>query len=314
MNPPFHSEIRCWLLTASCAIALETAAASPIAVIYPDIGEPYRAVFASIIDGIEKKTSTKVSGFPVGDDAAGENLTGEMRRRDIKVVIALGRNGLKAASRLEKNLEVLGAGVVAPPESELRPHYLYTLAPDPALLLGRLKTLLPGVRKVTVVHDPRQSGWLVRLAQAAARQQGLELAVLEAGDLRAAIRHYQNFFAEANPASDALWLPQDATTVEESAVLPLVLKSSWNQNVPVFSSALGHVRRGVLFSLFPNHQEMGRQLGASAHGILGNVPPPRDIQPLREVLAALNIRTAKHLGLNLSPRQQQAFDLILPEQ
>lgn len=313
MTLPHPSKLRRVLLAVWCAGVAGVAAASPIAVIYPDIGEPYRAVFSSIIDGIEKKTATKVSGFAVGDDAATDKLAGELRQRDVKVVIALGRHGLKAASRLEKTLEVLGAGVIAPPENELRPQYLFTLAPDPSLLFARLKTLLPGVRKVTVVHDPRQSGWLVRLAQNAARQQGLELSVFEAGDLRSAIRHYQSFFAEANPSTDALWLPQDSTAVEESAVLPLVLKASWNQNVPVFSSALGHVKRGVLFALFPNHLEMGRQLGASATGILAHSPPPRDTQPLREVQAALNIRTAKHLGLNLSPRQQQGFDLILPE-
>ena len=36
-----------------------------IAVIYPDIGEPYREIFAKIIEGIEDKVGTRVANYPV---------------------------------------------------------------------------------------------------------------------------------------------------------------------------------------------------------------------------------------------------------
>ena len=36
-------------------------------------------------------------------------------------------------------------------------------------------------------------------------------------------------------------------------------------------------------------------------------------QPLREVLLAVNLRTASHLGLRFSIRQQQEFNLTFPE-
>ena len=60
--------------------------------------------------------------------------------------------------------------------------------------------------------------------------------------------------------------------------------------------------------------ELGRSLGSSALAYLGvGGPPQRGVLPLREVLAALNTRTADHLGLELSPRQQQGFELFFPE-
>jgi len=81
----------------------------------------------------------------------------------------------------------------------------------------------------------------------------------------------------------------------------------------VFSSSFGHVRRGVLFSLYPNNVEMGRRLAGSALGFLASGDHGvRGMIPLREVLMAVNLRTAKHLGLN--PGRSQGFDMAFPEQ
>jgi putative tryptophan/tyrosine transport system substrate-binding protein len=135
----------------------------------------------------------------------------------------------------------------------------------------------------------------------------------QAQDLRTAMRDYQEIFANVDSNQDALWLPQDSTTVEESTVLPMVLKQSWDNNLAVFSSSFGHVRRGVLFSLYPNNVELGRHLAGSALGILASGERESSgMLPLREVLMAINLRTAKHLGLNTT--RSQNFDMAFPEQ
>ena len=41
---------------------------NPIAVIYPDIGEPYREIFTEIISGIEDKVGAPVASYPVSTD------------------------------------------------------------------------------------------------------------------------------------------------------------------------------------------------------------------------------------------------------
>lgn len=284
-----------------------------IAVIYPDIGEPYRSVFRQIIEGIEEEAKVQVEDYPVGSNADIAELKSALRRRDTKVVIALGRQGMKAASALDRNIGVVVGGVLAAPENELRDQPVNSLTPDPALLFSRLKGLMPGVRRIYTVYDPRQNGWLMRLAKDAARSQGLELVAHEAQDLRSAMRAYQDIFAAADGRKDALWLPQDSTTVEEGSVLPLVLQESWNRNLAVFSSSFGHVRRGVLFSLYPDNIGLGRHLASSALSYLAsNSYSARGMIPLRDVLMAINLRTAKHLGLNLG--RQQPFDLVFPEQ
>jgi putative ABC transport system substrate-binding protein len=291
----------------------DDAGRSGIAVVYPDIGEPYRSVFATIIDGIEDRARGKVASFPVAMGANPPGLSDELRRRDIRAVIALGRNGLKVAANLDRQITVVAGGVLSVPESEAQGMLVQSLAPDPALLFARLKSFLPAAKRIIVVYDPRQNDWLIRLAREAAKAQGMELMTLEADDLKTAVRRYQEALSLVNPKRDVLWLPQDSTTVEDSAVLPLVLRESWNQNLAVFSSNVMHVRRGVLFSLYPDNAEIGRSLASAALASLQTSSPPvHGMQALKQVLTAVNTRTAEHLGVDLRASPQR-IHLAFPE-
>ena len=302
------------MLAGPLLAAEEKAARANLAVIYPDIGEPYRSVFGAIIDGVEERAQGKVHGIRIPLGGSPPGLSDELRRRDVKVVIALGRSGLKAAANLDKQFTVVAGGVLSVPESEAEGVWVQSLAPEPALLFAKLKAFAPFVRRVVVVHDPRQNDWLIQLAREAAKAQSLELLVLEADDLKSAVRRYQEQLGSLHPKRDALWLLQDSTTVEESNVLPLVLRESWRQSLVVFSSNAMHVRRGALFALYPDNIEIGRFLADAALATLqSGAQSSRGIQALKQVLTVVNTRTAAHLGLDLRASQQR-IHLVYPEQ
>lgn len=284
-----------------------------IAVIYPDIGEPYRSVFTQIVGGIEDRAGRRVTNIAVGANVDTGELNNSLRRQDTRVVIALGRQGVKVATALDSNIRVVVGAVLTAPENEVRDHPVNSLSPDPALLFSRLKSLMPKARRVFTVYDPRQNAWMMRLAKEAARAQGLEFTAYEAQDLRSATLAYQKILASADSSQDALWLPHDSTTVEEGSVLPLVLEGSWARNLAVFSSNFGHVRRGVLFSLYPNNVELGHHLAGSALAFMASSDNEvSGMFPLREVLMAINLRTAQHLGINTS--RPQSYDMTFPAQ
>lgn len=293
-------------------VALATEESS-VAVIYPDIGEPYRTVFAQIIGGIEDRAKIRVVKYAVGQNVDIAELKNNLQLQNIKVVIALGRQAMKIAATLERNIGVVVGGVITSPENEMRDLPVNSLAPDPALQFSHLKVLMPAARRVFAVYDPRQNGWLMRRAKEAARAHDMELVAYEAQDLRGALRAYQEIFAAADSRRDALWLPQDSTTVEDGSVLPLVLHESWGRNLAVFSSSFGHVRRGVLFSLYPDNAGLGRHLADMALEFLASGEyGGNGMILLREVLMAINLRTARHLGLDVGRRQD--FDMVFPEQ
>jgi putative ABC transport system substrate-binding protein len=307
---------------AVCGVALSPCMAPPawaadarnVVVVLPDIGEPFRSVFAKIVEGIEARVHAHVSTLAVGAQSEAD-IAEELRKREARVVVALGRQGLKSVAALEGSagLAIVAGCVVSVPEAELRGYPVYTLAPDPSLLFAQLHRLLPGVRRVHVVHDPRQTGWLIRRAREAVKPLSLELSAYESADLAAAVRHYQQLLATADAAHDAVWLPQDSTTVDEATVLPLVLKEAWNRSVTAFSSNVAHVKRGALFALYPDNEELGHTLGDAASRLLaGNKPAEGGALPLRDVRSAINTRTATHLGI-ASGTRLAGFDLVFPE-
>ena len=293
--------------------AASLTAARGIAVLYPEVAEPYRSVFAKIVEGIEDQAKGRVASFEIGPNQSPQNIMIELRRQDIRVVIALGRNGLRLASGLDRDIGLVAGAMVSVPETQARSITLFSLAPSPALMFSRLQSLMPNARRVFVVYDPAQNGWLIRLAKEAARARGLELVAYEAADLKTALRIYREILAAADAKKDALWLPQDSNTVDDTLVLPLVLQEAWSRDLTFFSSSVAHVRRGALFSLYPNNLEMGRNLAHSSLGLLASgTVGASGVLPLTDVLMAVNVRTADHLGINIS-RMQQSFDLVFPE-
>jgi putative ABC transport system substrate-binding protein len=311
-------------------IAQSSAAADPsrrlvasgrpaLAVVYPDIDEPFRSVFAQIVQGIESGTRFPVRSYPVGPNVDPDDLNAAFRGTGVRAVIALGRQGLRAAAAIDRDIPVVVGGVLAIPDTlvtsdgDSRTVVGVSLTPDPALLFARLKNLVPTVRRVTVVYNPQRNEWLIKMARDAAKLHGLDLVALEASDLASAARMYEAAFASSEGRRDAVWLPQDATTVDENAILPLVLKESWNRSVPVFSSSFLHVKKGALFALYPNNVELGRTLAGSAEAAATGDPRRRSVLPLRDVQIAVNLRTASHLGLNLGYPQQRNFDITFPE-
>ncbi len=279
-----------------------------IAVFFPDIGEPFRKIFIEIIAGIEEQSRQKVRPYPIGQHHDLGELFASLKRQNPRVLVALGRQGLKAAAALEAPLGLVVGGVSSVPDGDK--FVGICLTPDPALLFAQLKSLVPAARRVTVIYNPAHNDWLVRLAREAARTQGLELAALEARDLAGAARLYQSMFASIDGRTESVWLPTDPTTVDESTILPLVLREAWNRTVPIFSSSVLHVRKGALFALYPHNHELGRSLANLAIGLLAGETVVRGVSPLRDVHAALNVRTAGHFGIPITPRMQRAFQIL----
>jgi putative ABC transport system substrate-binding protein len=301
---------------AAFALAMSAAAwgrdgpGEPVAVLFPDLGDPYRKVFSEIIGGIHALAPQRVRAYPVSDTQNGPELAATLRRNGTRVVVALGRQGLKAAAAVDAPLGVVVGGVSSVPDADQQ--IGICLTPDPALLFAQLKSLMPGVRRVIVIYNPEHNEWLVRLAREAARALGLALAAHEARDLRAAARLYRDVIGNAAGGRDALWLPIDPTTVDEATIMPIVLRDAWNRGVPIFSSSLYHIGKGVLFSLYPNNAELGRSLGSLAAALLAGDALVPGVTPLRDVNAALNLRTASHFGIAVTPSLQRAFQYVYP--
>ena len=299
----------CGVQAAEVMLTPTQESAAALAVIYPDIPEPYRSVFMQIVDGVTEASTQKVHVIPVGSKIDASSLNAQLKRLNVKAVIALGRQGLKTAEQLDRDIAVTVGGVLSLPDAQQQSYYGISLTPDPALLFANMKGLQANVKRVWVVIDPRHNDWLIRMAKEPARALGLELLVHEVSELSEAVRVYEQLFAGADPKRDAVWLPHDPTTIDEQTILPLVLRQSWQRDIPVFSSTYVHVKKGVLFVLYPDNRAMGRSLAALAQR---SADARKGLALLRDVSMAVNLRTASHLGLNITSEQQRSFEAVFP--
>jgi putative tryptophan/tyrosine transport system substrate-binding protein len=281
-----------------------------VAVLFPDVDEPFRSVFGQIVDGIEDRLPGRLVRMALVARQTPAELSDELQRREVRLVIALGRQGLNMAARLDERFAVVLGGVLGVPETTSRVFAIHSLAPYPGAIFSNWRRVMPMAQRVHVVFDPRQNAWLIKLARESARQLGLELNALEALDLTTSLRQHEQTLAGMDPKRDALWLAQDTTTVEDSAVLPLVLSEAWKRQLVLLSSTLAHVKRGVLMAPFPDNRGMGRALAESALRQMAGGKASDGVLALRELRSAVNSRTASHLGLDLSVGR---FDLVLPE-
>lgn len=285
----------------------------PVSVLYPEMDEPYRAVFEQIIQGIEGRIA--VRRYALKDHYDAEALRRSLLEVRGTGIITLGQRALKAAGAfgIETNI-IAGAVMSASKENSTDLAAVkisgISLTPDPALLLEHLVSLAPKVKHIRVIHSPADA-WIIRLAQEATKSLGLGLTAVSVADLRASAQAYREMLATAR-STDAIWLPMDAAVMDEIAILPLVLEHSWNHQVVVFSSSLKHVSKGALFSLYPDNIRLGHSLATkfleySAKG----KEDTAGFRPLREVRIAVNLRTASHLNLDIAARRG-SFDLVFP--
>src|SRR4030067_700820 len=133
------------LFFAALAVASPAWAAGEngIAVIYPDIGEPYHGIFAKIIEGIEDKVGSRVANHPVRADTDIAVLKASLLRQDTRVVIALGRQGIKTATALNSGIGVVAGGVLTVPGNEARTQPGMRLSPEPPLSFARTEERVP---------------------------------------------------------------------------------------------------------------------------------------------------------------------------
>ena len=169
------------------------AESAPVAVIYPDVREPYRSVFLGIVRGIKEELKTPVGEYVADDNEDLTALTGQLREQQVKSVIALGRLGLGAARQFPRDIAVVIGAARIPPPAETRELSGITLAPDPDILFDWLKNLAPNAKRVTIIYSRRQNEWHIERAQDTAKAHGLSLNALPADNIREAATLYRDF-------------------------------------------------------------------------------------------------------------------------
>jgi putative tryptophan/tyrosine transport system substrate-binding protein len=305
------------LVIALVAIPQARADTPHTAVLYPEIREPFRTVFTTIADGVSEALDGQVIVRPVRNEESAQSVAGWLREHGITSAVALGSRSQALSDELAGIAPVVIGAVHMSDELLNDSYYGIALNPDPIALFRSLKSLAPDVNRVHIVYHGERERWMIENAAAAARRLGITLNAIPVNSLQDAANSYREVLRSQQSNTDALWLSQDSAILDEQAVLPMILKEAWDRKLIVFSSNPSHVRRGVLFALYPDNHGMGRSLGAMSlrlreHHAHGRLLKPGGLRPLNDLLTAFNVRTAGRIGVRFSREDLNDFDLVFP--
>lgn len=277
-----------------------------VAVIYPDTPSPFNQIFEEIVNGAKQKHSGEVITFSLAKKESPARALNWLNDNQAESVIALGLPGYKLAKSMLGNKKVVVSALPIIPNGLSG----ISLIPAPEQLFDSLKQLAPTVEVINVVYSPR-SEWIIKLAEVEAQSRGYTIKSTRITSVKEALKAYDEILADFNSKKESLWIPFDPISGNEQVIIPNLLERSWEQNFILFSSKPAHVKRGALFTLFPNHVELGKAL-IDMLNEMETTNQPR-IEPIRFTKLAVNLRTAAHLGFEYKNQQKSQFHLTFPE-
>ena len=273
----------------------------------------------------------KEAGF-----VAGENLTIEYRwaeeryerlprlaadlvGRKVEVIVATGELPLRVAASATSTIPIVFTIGSDPVQSGLvaslaRPDRNITgfTAIATELISKRFELvseLLPKARKIAVLMNSNASGVsevTIRLAQQAVNAKGMGLLILEAGDDNALELAFASIVRER---ADALVVSADAFFfLRREQITALAARYA----VPTIYELQGFVDAGGLISYGPDVAALRRQVGIYTGRLLkGAKLADLPIQQPTKFDLALNLKTAKGLGLIVPPSMLTRADVVI---
>lgn len=300
------------LVSFILAISLSSPAVADevvIAVLYPEVDRPFDEAYEQILGGMRSVQGS----FTIRPHRTRANSLNEvqtwLRSVDPTLVVTLGSRTLELYQQTNISTPLVVGGVEGTP-SIAKEHTGVSLTADPYNTFEILRALNPNIQRIMVVHDEEHDQWLMDHAQKSAKMLDLELLTYDAKNMSEASRHFWSIFRYANPETDALWLTTDVRIVDERMNLPLIVEQSWYRDMTVFSNSLAHARQGVLFAVYPDLAQYGKQLLELARELVVSPRRRQEFLHLRSADVAYNSRIGAHLRLNVAPEVRDRFKLI----
>mgnify|MGYP000965588612 CR=1 FL=1 len=291
-------------LTFLVGVSSAAVGASDLVIIYPQVREPFAKVFEEVVRGAEEGYEDQAKRVPMADNQSPVDFVHVLD--ESLPVLVLGNRLAQQVSKNNPGRKLIVGAV----NSEFNDVFGITLIPDSEVIAKKLPVLVPRVKHVHIVttHDNNMLDF--ERATTSLLQYGIELSLHEAEDIRVAAGVYRDLMKTLDE-DDAVWILPRGSFVN-NAMLAILLQESWEKHFVVFSSNPIHVKRGALFSVYPNNYKMGLSLGRLAQDVAQGNPPERQMKPLEDIFVTVNERTSNHLGINLTDDMRTHIDLILP--
>ncbi len=269
-----------------------------IAVIVSHDDAPYKDALAGFQKSVERsgvKSSFQVHSLQ-GDAGRARAALEEVRQRGADVVFAIGALAAQTAARGLPGIPIV-AGLVLNADDLAGAGNATGVFLDlpPETEFAWLKRILPDQKNVGVLYSPARSQRRVDAAAQAAKAVGLTLHVRGVGSPS----EIPDALESLGRRADVLWGIPDPDVINPQTAKPILLFSFRNR-IPFVGLSRSWVRAGALYALDRDYADIGEQCGQMALKILQSAPVSAvSPEPARKVVYAVNLRTARHMKLNI---------------
>ena len=251
--------------------------------------------YAEALQGFRTVCNARIHELVISE-LNGEDVQSEVRRRKPDLILAIGMDALLQVRKIKgKPIVYL---MVLNPDSALRGEKNITgisMIIPPEKQLSSLRKVLPRLKKVGLVYNPKNTGYLVARAYQAAARIGVDLTALRANRPE----DFPELLRSMKGNVDAYWMLPDSMVITPESVEYLILFSMQNR-MPILTFSEKYLKMGAFMSLEINTFKLGKQAGEMAVGILGGLA----VKELPGMDAAdanltINHKTAEKIGIPL---------------
>jgi len=223
--------------------------------------------YAEALQGFKTVCKVKTTELVISE-LNGEDVRAEIRNRNPDLILAIGMYALSKVRKIkgkpivylmvlypdtvltgEKN--ITGISMIIPPERQL----------------SYLRKVMPRVKRVGLVYDPKTTGHLVARAYKAAAKMGIELTALRANRPE----EFPELLKRIKGRADVFWMLPDSTVITPESAEYLILFSMKNK-IPILAFSEKYLKMGAFMSVEINSFNLGKQAGEMARKILSGIP------------------------------------------
>jgi putative tryptophan/tyrosine transport system substrate-binding protein len=216
-----------------------------------------------------------------------------------KVILTIGAPATRLAQEAIKEIHIFFSMVANPYKKGFSGNNISGITSDVPvkLQLEKLQTIVPAVESVGVIYNPRNSNNIIEEAEQVASDMGLKLVMYKVSSQKEVPHAIRNIIEEVS----ALLIITDSTVVNKNS-FKYIITTTLENRIPTMTYTDYLVKAGFLFSLTPDYFSIGKQAG---HIVC---KPGEDISKMQPIIEspevlnlAINLKTAKRIGLNISP-------------
>ncbi len=282
------------VLFAAFLISPGTGHASRIAVILSADLPPYQ----KNLEGFRNTCDATIIVYNMlGDEQKGKEIIKKIQANQPNLVLAIGTQAATLIREKLNRIPIVFSMVLNPEKHGLIGQNITGISLDVPVKMQfqTMKDILPGIKKVGVLFDPKESNKIIEDSRKVAEKIGLELMAVKTDSYKEIPRILRQTLSQV----DALWMIADKTVVTNQSI-KFFLETSLNSSVPLYGLSDSYVRSGALVSLTVDYRKNGERAGELANRILSGTDPSLiPIVPPQNIYRSLNTRVARELGLKI---------------